>query len=51
MKQARFFSNFWTILVFAVLGTMVTALVIGFGLWGFAVAGWVPLDKDSPLEW
>lgn len=51
MKRKSFFSNMGTILMFAVLGTLVSTLIIGYGLYGLAGIGWVRMDADNPLEW
>eukprot|EP00479_Gromia_sphaerica_P009310 TRINITY_DN3880_c0_g1_i1.p1 TRINITY_DN3880_c0_g1~~TRINITY_DN3880_c0_g1_i1.p1 ORF type:complete len:148 (+),score=23.76 TRINITY_DN3880_c0_g1_i1:352-795(+) len=39
-----------TILLFAVLGTLVSTLVIGYALYGLAQLDLVLLRKDTPLE-
>jgi sodium/hydrogen exchanger 8 len=50
MKKAAFFYNVGTILLFAVFGTLVSTLVVGYGLFGLAKIGAVDLDADSPIE-
>lgn len=50
LKRRNFFRNMTSILMFAVLGTVVSTLVVAFGLYGLAQVDIVPLDKESPLE-
>eukprot|EP00494_Astrolonche_serrata_P032577 UN32846 len=50
LSKKQFFRNLGTITLFAVLGTIVSAIIIGLGLFGFAKLGWIPLDSDDPLE-
>ncbi|TYZ61199.1 hypothetical protein PybrP1_009891 [[Pythium] brassicae (nom. inval.)] len=46
----RFFNNFNTILLFAVLGTMVSTFLIGFLTFYAGQLGWIQIDTSSPLE-
>jgi sodium/hydrogen exchanger 8 len=50
LKRRDFFHNLGTILLLAILGTLINCVVFGYLMYGFAKVGWVPLDKDSPLE-
>jgi sodium/hydrogen exchanger 8 len=50
LKKRDFFRNFTTILLFAIFGTVVSTLVIGFSLFGLAKAGLVPLNSTNPSE-
>lgn len=48
--QKRFFANFGSIVLYAVLGTVISTFVIGMGLFELAKSGVVPLDGDNPLQ-
>lgn len=50
MQKAAFFRNVGSILLFAVFGTLVSTLVVGYGLYGLAKIGFVGLDSDNPIE-
>jgi sodium/hydrogen exchanger 8 len=51
MNNRDFFLNFGSIMMFAVVGTLLTAFVSGYVLLGFVAAGVVPsLDVNFPLE-
>ncbi|KAJ0398512.1 hypothetical protein P43SY_004091 [Pythium insidiosum] len=50
LHRKRFFSNFNTILLFAVLGTMVSTFIIGFLTFYAGKWGWITIDTSSPLE-
>jgi solute carrier family 9 (sodium/hydrogen exchanger), member 8 len=51
LSHKDFFRNFTAILLFSVLGTIISALVMGFGLFYLARGGYfVGLDVDSPKE-
>ncbi|GLE06288.1 hypothetical protein PINS_up015535 [Pythium insidiosum] len=50
LHRKRFFSNFNTILLFAVLGTMVSTFIIGFLTFYAGKWGWISIDTSSPLE-
>jgi len=50
LKRKDFFHNLGTILMLAVVGTVLNCIVFGYLMYGFAKAGWVPLDSESPLE-
>ena len=50
LKRKAFFRNLGTILLLAVVGTVLNNLVFGYLLFGFAKAGWIPLDANNPLE-
>lgn len=50
LKRKDFFQNLGTILMMAILGTVINNIVFGYLLYGFAKIGWIPLDSTSPLE-
>lgn len=50
LRQKEFFSNFWTITLFAVAGTIVSTFVIGFLVYLFAFTGLANINKSSPME-
>jgi len=50
LKKAGFFRNIAPILAFAFIGTFLSTVLTGYILYGFAKAGSVPLDTDSPVE-
>jgi len=50
MEKAAFFRNVGSILLFAVFGTLVSTLVVGYGLYVLAKFGIVGLDSDNPIE-
>jgi len=45
LKRKQFFKNINTIMLFAVVGTFISTLVVGLGLYGFLLLGWVPLTS------
>jgi solute carrier family 9 (sodium/hydrogen exchanger), member 8 len=51
LKKRDFFRNFTTIMLFAIFGTVVSTLVIGFSLFGLAKAQLIPLNSSNPSEW
>jgi len=51
LKKKNFFYNMGTIMSFAVFGTIISTIVIGYGLFGCAKLGLIKeLDTDGPLE-
>lgn len=50
LEKGRFFSNVASILLFAVLGTLVSTIVVGYGLYALACVGVLGLETASPLE-
>ena len=50
LNKKGFFSNFTTIVLYAVLGTLVSTFVIGFLLYGFAELGVIKLEGHTPIE-
>ncbi len=52
LKGKNFFANFGSIVAYAVIGTILSALVMGYGLFAIAKTGIVPLGASmGPLEW
>lgn len=50
-EKKRFFRNFSTILLFAILGTIISTFIIGGVVFGFASAGVIKnIDNNDPLE-
>eukprot|EP00808_Paulinella_micropora_P004445 g3291.t1 len=50
LNKEGFFSNLGTIMLYAILGTLVSTFVVGFGLFACAKKGIVPLDSENPQE-
>jgi len=50
MERGAFFRSVGTILLFAVCGTLISTLVVGYGLFGLARLGVVGLESSNPLE-
>ncbi|KAG7393422.1 hypothetical protein PHYPSEUDO_009626 [Phytophthora pseudosyringae] len=50
LHRKRFFDNFNTILLYAVLGTVVSTFVIGYLTYYAGKLGWIGIDSSSPLE-
>jgi sodium/hydrogen exchanger 8 len=50
LKKRDFFSNFFTISLFAVFGTLVSTFVIGYLIYATGVLGLVHINVSSPLE-
>eukprot|EP00941_MAST-03F_sp_MAST-3F-sp1_P000692 g692.t1 len=50
LKKKNFFHNFSTILLFAIVGTLVSTIVVGMGTYALAKLGLVTMDPSSPLE-
>ena len=50
LNKKGFFSNFTTIILYAVFGTLVSTFVIGGLLYGFAELNAVPLENHTPIE-
>ena len=50
VRKRLFFRNLQGIVLFAGVGTLVSTLVVGSIVFGFAKAGAVRLDKDNPLQ-
>lgn len=50
LKKRDFFANFWTISLFAVFGTIISAIIIGYLVYFVGLLGWVDVDTSSPLE-
>jgi solute carrier family 9 (sodium/hydrogen exchanger), member 8 len=50
LNKKGFFSNFTTIMMFAVVGTLISTFVIALFMWGLAAAKAIPLEDHTPLE-
>lgn len=50
LKKRDFFTNFWTISLFAVFGTIVSTFVIGFCVYVTGLTGIITIDTSSPME-
>jgi sodium/hydrogen exchanger 8 len=50
LDRENFFSNIGSIFVYAVIGTCVSTIIVGYGLYYAAVAGVVPIDSNNALE-
>lgn len=50
LKKKDFFANFWTISLFAVMGTLVSTFIIGYLVYISGLMGLVPIDTSSPME-
>eukprot|EP00474_Spongospora_subterranea_P003990 CRZ04448.1 hypothetical protein [Spongospora subterranea] len=50
LRRREFFRNLTTIMMFAVFGTLISTLVIGYFLYGLALLGLIGLDSSNPLE-
>jgi solute carrier family 9 (sodium/hydrogen exchanger), member 8 len=50
LKKREFFANFWTISLFAVAGTIVSTVVIGYLVYITGILGIASIDTSSPME-
>ncbi|TMW57338.1 hypothetical protein Poli38472_003263 [Pythium oligandrum] len=50
VHRKRFFNNFSSILLFAVLGTVVSTFLVGYMTFYAGKWGWIQIDTSSPLE-
>jgi sodium/hydrogen exchanger 8 len=50
LKKRDFFSNFWTINLFAVIGTLISTFIIGFLVYCTGLMGLAKIDTSSPME-
>eukprot|EP00954_Amorphochlora_amoebiformis_P018032 1323247-Amorphochlora_amoeboformis.AAC.1 len=50
LEKSQFFGNIGSISIFALFGTLISTLIIGFSLFGLAKLGIVPLDSNHALE-
>eukprot|EP00944_MAST-04C_sp_MAST-4C-sp1_P002505 g2505.t1 len=50
LNKKGFFSNFTTILMFAVVGTLISTFVIALFMWALAAGKVVPLEDHTPIE-
>ena len=50
LKKKDFFANFWTISLFAVIGTIISTFIIGFLVYALGLMKFANIDSTSPLE-
>jgi solute carrier family 9 (sodium/hydrogen exchanger), member 8 len=50
LRKKQFFSNFWTITMFAVLGTLISTFFVGFMTFWLGKMGIIPIDSRNPME-
>eukprot|EP00943_MAST-04B_sp_MAST-4B-sp1_P000905 g905.t1 len=50
LNKKGFFSNFTTIMMFAVVGTLISTFIVALFMWGLAAAKAIPLEGHTPLE-
>jgi hypothetical protein len=50
LRKKQFFSNFWTITMFAVLGTLVSTFMVGILTFWMGKVGALPIDIHNPME-
>jgi len=50
LKKKEFFANFWTIALFAVAGTIVSTVIIGFLVYLMGLIGVASVDTSNPME-
>jgi solute carrier family 9 (sodium/hydrogen exchanger), member 8 len=50
LNKKGFFSNFTTILLYAVVGTLISTMVVGMFMYGLAAARWIEMQNHTPLE-
>lgn len=50
LRKKQFFSNFWTITMYAVLGTLVSTFIVGFLTFWLGKMGAIPIDRENPME-
>lgn len=50
LKKKEFFANFWTVALFAVAGTIVSAFIIGYAVYFCGYIGLLNVDSTNPME-
>lgn len=50
LRKKSFFANFWTILLYAVGGTLVSTFIIGYAIYFLGIMGVIDIDRSSPME-
>ncbi|GAB5037833.1 sodium hydrogen exchanger 3, partial [Nannochloropsis oceanica] len=50
LRKKQFFSNFWTILFYAVGGTLLSTFMVGGLTYGLGKMGIIPIDTHNPME-
>lgn len=50
LRKRDFFANFWSIMMYAVFGTIVSTFIIGYLVFWVGQSGLVAIDTTSPME-
>jgi sodium/hydrogen exchanger 8 len=50
LNKTSFFTNFWSISLYAVVGTIISTFIIGYVVFMLGKAGIVDINSDSPME-
>lgn len=50
LDRQAFFSNIGSIMVYAIIGTSLSTIIVGYGLYAAACSGTVPLNSKNALE-
>lgn len=50
LRKRDFFTNFWSISLFAVFGTIISTFIIGYLVYWLGLHGWISIDISSPME-
>lgn len=50
LRKKDFFANFWTVSLYAVFGTIISTIIIGYLVYAIGLAEIVHIDTSSPLE-
>lgn len=50
LQKSDFFANFWTISLYAVIGTIISTFIVGFSVYLLGILKIVEIDASSPME-
>jgi sodium/hydrogen exchanger 8 len=50
VNKSSFFTNFWSIMLYAVAGTVISTFIIGYVVFGMGKLGMVNIDTRTPME-
>ena len=50
LQKNDFFANFWSICLYAFIGTLISAFVIGYLVYWLGLTGMITIDTTSPIE-